>query len=132
METERLKSIVAWIKTTDLAELSFKDGGEGFAFSTAQKAAAAPYYFPGPRLTAVVSQSVGLFHWNQLGKSQPFQEGDKVSAGDVLGLIDGGLKKTVPVAAPCAGLLHKISIEAGAPVQFGQPLFFIEPRDERP
>lgn len=128
MNTEQLKDVMAWIKTTDLVELSFKEGGDGFSFSTSQKAAAAPYYFPGPRLTAVVSQNVGIFHWNVLGKSQPFQEGDSVGSGDVLGLIDGGLKKTAPVAAPVAGILKKISIDAGSPVQFGQPLFFIEPK----
>lgn len=128
MKTEQLKDVMAWIKTTDLVELSFQENGDGFSFATSQKAASAPYYFPGPRLTAVVSQNVGIFHWNKLGKSQAFQEGDSVGSGDALGLIDGGLKKTAPVAAPCAGVLRKISIDEGAPVQFGQPLFFIEPK----
>lgn len=128
MKTEHLRDVIAWIKQTDLVSVRYKRGGEGFTFALPGAPAEVPCYFPGPRLTPVASQWIGVFQWNQPGKARRFSEGDAVAAGDVLGLVDTGLKKTAEVPAPCAGRLSRVLVEAGDSVQFGQPLFFIEPK----
>src|SRR4051812_18583140 len=128
MKKEQLQDIVSWIKSTDLVEVSFKDGKEGFAFATERTAASAPYYFPGPQLCPVTAQCVGIFHWNEAGKAKRLGEGAAVSAGEVLGIVEIGMKKTSPVTATASGRLTRVCVEAGQPVQFGQPLFFIEPK----
>ncbi|MBI2361852.1 MAG: hypothetical protein HYV15_00495 [Elusimicrobia bacterium] len=60
-------------------------------------------------------------------RSPKAQAGDEVSAGTLLGLIDTGLAK-VEVKSPSAGKLLAGAAEDGKPVEFGQPLFFIQPR----
>ena len=128
MKTDELQDVLAWIRGTDLVEVRFKKGAKGFTFATAPAAASLPAYFPGPRLTPVISQWVGLFRAAPAGKAAALKEGGAVAQGEVLGLVDAGLGKTPsPVASPLSGRLSRVLIEDGQAVQFGQPLFFIEP-----
>ncbi len=127
MQTEEIRDIVAWIKTTDLLEVEFKEEGKGFSLS-GPGAAPAPVRFPFHPMVPVTAQTVGIFRPAENGKAPLAAEGKSVEAGDPLGLIETGLGRPVAVTAPCAGLVKKVLIEAGAPAQYGQPLFFIEPR----
>lgn len=127
MDTEEIRAVVAWIRTTDLLEVEFKEGGRGFSLSGAG-APPAPVRFPVRPMVPVTAQTVGIFRSSEAGKARLTEEGKPVGAGDVLGLIETGLGRPVPVASPCAGLIHRVLVESGAPAQYGQPLFFIEPK----
>ena len=128
MKQEDLQKIITWIKGTDLIEVSYKDGKTGFCFATEKTSSSAPHYFPGPQLSPVTAQSVGIFQWNDAGKPRRASEGSTVAAGEVLGIVELGMKKTCPVTATVAGRLRQVCIDAGQSVQYGQPLFFIEPK----
>jgi biotin carboxyl carrier protein len=126
MNTAELNDVIAWIKTTDLVEVSFKEGKQGFSFQTAPQAVSVPYYFSGARLSPVTAEAVGIFQWNDAGKARGKADGASVAAGDLLGVIDLGIGKKQAVKAPVAGKLSKTCVDAGDAVQYGQPLFFIE------
>ena len=122
-----LKDVLSWLKTTDLVEVSYKENGKGFSLGTSE-APPAPIpsaVFPS-RYECVASPAVGLFV-PALGQAKA-EEGREVAEGAQLGLIDGGGKAATPVKAPRAGRVARVMIEAGQAVQYGQPLFLIEPR----
>ena len=128
MKTQDLSAVLEWINKTDLVSVRFKEGAEGFTFALPGQNPEVPCYFPGPKLIPVTSQWIGVFQWNQPGKPRKLHEGDAAAAGELLGVVDTGLKKTAGVTAPCAGRLARVLVDAGDSVQFGQPLFFIEPK----
>lgn len=128
MNTSEFKGVMEWLKTTDLIEISYKENGRGFSLATpeAPPAALPEARFPS-RYSCVAAQSVGVFQPSALGRPRT-EEGREVAQGDVLGLIDTGGKEHPPVHAPCKGLVAKIFVEPGQAVQYGQPLFLIEPK----
>lgn len=127
MNTSELKDVLSWIKSTDLVEVSFKAGGKGFTLATAEAPARVPGAVFPSRYDCAASPAVGIFQSSALGKSK-VEEGISVNAGDVLGLIDGGGKSKTEVKAAASGRVAKVLVEAGSAVQYGQPLFLIEPR----
>ncbi len=128
MKTEELQDVLSWIKTTDLVEVSYKSGEKGFSLSSAQPQAQPSYPAVTSRFTPVVSPAVGLFQWNAPGRARAADEGAEVSEGDVLGLVESAKGKTTPVTAPAPGRVARVMIDAGAAVEYGQPLMFIAAR----
>ncbi len=127
MDARKITDVMAWVKTTDLVEVSFKDGDDGFSFSTTAAPAPAPEAASFPRrFIPVTAGSVGIFQAGELGRARLAEEGRRVAEGDLLGLIDGGGKPEA-VKAPCAGKIAKVLAEAGSGVEYGQPLLIIEP-----
>ncbi|HXS99953.1 MAG TPA: biotin/lipoyl-containing protein [Elusimicrobiota bacterium] len=129
METAQLQAVLKWMKSTDLVEVAFKRGGQGFALSAADAPAPIPGgTMPASRFTPVSSESVGVFQWNEPGKARKAEEGAEVSEGDVLGVIVSGSGAGAPVKAPVAGRVAKCFADAGEAVEYGRPLFLLEPR----
>ncbi|MDD5656398.1 MAG: biotin/lipoyl-binding protein [Elusimicrobia bacterium] len=126
MNTRRLRSITDWIQSTDLAEVGYHDGSTGFDFRTARDHAPAPSAAFSNRYIPICAQAVGLFQPNAPGAPRLGEEGLAVEAGDILGLVETGVGKPHPVQAPCPGRVAKVFIEPGQPVDYGQPLFFLE------
>ncbi len=128
MKTEKLKEILTWIRSTDLVEVSFREGATNFSLATtdAPPAEVAPLVFPA-RFTPVCADAVGVFQWNAPGKARTAEEGKPIAQDGVLGLIETAPGKTTPVKAPCAGSVSRVMVESGDAVQYGQPLFFLEP-----
>ena len=77
----------------------------------------------------VVAELVGFFHELAEPDGGPLRPGLRVRAGRVLGTIDS-LNVPIPVTAPIAGRLVEVLVEDGQPVEYGQPLFLIEPGDD--
>lgn len=128
MKSSEIKEIMDWLKATDLVEVSYKNGGKGFCLATteAPPPALAEARFPS-RYACVTAPSVGLFSPNVLGRGR-VEEGRSVQEGDILGLIDTGGKDHSRVQAPCPATVARILVEAGQAVQYGQPLFLLEPK----
>ncbi len=76
---------------------------------------------------AVGSPEVGVFRAGAKGRSAAAAPGDDVAAGALLGSVDTGTA-VVDVKAPAAGRLVSGAAEDGKAVEYGQPLFFIQPR----
>lgn len=127
MNTESLKDILAWIRTTDLVEVSYEGKAGRFSLASAQGSAPPPP-IAAPRFVPAAAPAVGVFQWNELGKPRQAEEKSNVAEGAVLGVIETTKGKFTPVKSPCAGVLSRILIEAGQAVEYSQPLFFIEPR----
>lgn len=128
MKTEKLQEVLAWLKTTDLVEVKYKQGEDGFSLATAEGAPVPHYPLPASRSQPVTSPAVGLFQWSALGKARRAEEGVEVAEGETLGLVETGKGKSTPVTAPCAGRVARVFIEGGSPAEYGQVLLFLEPR----
>jgi biotin carboxyl carrier protein len=129
MDTKKISAVLDWMKATDLVEVAFKRGGDGFALTTADAPAAiSGGAMPASRFVPVASESVGVFQWAEPGKARRAEEGVDVAAGDVLAVVVSGSWAAAPVKAPCAGRVAKCFADAGEAVEYGRPLFLLEPR----
>ena len=124
MDTRILNEILTWMKTTDLVELAFKRGSEGFEFRTA--AAQSQAAFPASRMVPVASPTVGIFRASRPGSAPQTKEGGSVATGEFLGLVETG-GDTMEIKAGCAGRVVKVLAQDGDPVEYGQPLFLVAP-----
>lgn len=75
---------------------------------------------------AVTSPMVGVVYLRPDPDSSPFiTEGETVTQGQTLLLIEA-MKVYNPIHAPKGGVIKKILVEGGSPVEFGEPLVIIE------
>lgn len=80
----------------------------------------------GPVGIPVTSPMTGIFYASSSPGSPPFaKEGEKVNAGQVVGLIEA-MKVFNEITAAVAGTVTKVVAENGQLVQPGDPLLYIE------
>jgi biotin carboxyl carrier protein len=125
--TQEISEVLSWLKSTDLVEVSYRNGAKGFSLATAEPGAAQNYPVPSNRFTPVCAPAVGVFQWNEPGRARQAEEGAEVADGQRLGLVETGKGKFSEIKSPSNGRLARVMIDGGAPVDFGQPLFFVEP-----
>ncbi|MDR1684033.1 MAG: hypothetical protein LBR90_01040 [Elusimicrobiota bacterium] len=125
MDTKTLAEFITWSKTTDLEEITYNKAGTYVQIKTAQAAAKTGSF--ACRLTPVKAPAVGIYHAGAKGKALNLKEDMPLKEGQTLGYIEMN-KTQKPVLAPKEGALKIISIEDGQSAQYGQPLFFIEPK----
>ncbi len=80
--------------------------------------------------TAVTIEApmVGTFYRASAPDAPPFvHEGDTIKEDQVLCIIEA-MKLMNEIEAKIAGRIVKILVENGQPVEYGQPLFLVEPR----
>ncbi len=76
---------------------------------------------------AITSPMVGTFHRAPAPEAAAFTEvGDVVERGQVHCLIEA-MKMMNEIEAEFRGRIVKIAVENGRPVEYGEPLFLIEP-----
>ena len=126
MDTKLIKEVTNWMKTTDLAEFCYENNGDSIEIKT-QEALPEPAQFA-CSLTAVTAPTVGIYHAADKGQNLTLSEGQTVEQGDLLGVVETVSKKH-KITAPVSGKLRAISAQEGAAVEFGLPLFFIEPQE---
>jgi len=74
----------------------------------------------------VTSPMVGTFYRAASPTGKPFiEEGQRVNEGDTLGIIEA-MKILNQITAEKAGVVTRVLVENGAPVEYGEPLFVIE------
>lgn len=125
MQQTQFKGVLDWMRTTDLVEVSYRAGEDKVSFRLDD---AGPLHspMPGTSLIPVLSPEVGIFHFNDLGKSRKAEKDTEVAEGMVLGIVEtGAARREVP--APARGHLSLVLAEEGKAVEYGQPLFFIRP-----
>lgn len=131
MDASPIKAVADWMKTADLAEVVYRKNGTGFsltalgAYGPAQLSAPT---MPSGRFIPVASDGVGVFQWNEPGKTRKAEEGADIAVGDVIGMIVTGSGAAKPITAARAGRVAKIFIDAGQAVEYGQPLLLLETR----
>lgn len=88
--------------------------------------AAAPEAAPGENLHTVNSPMVGTFYRASSPEAKSFVEvGDEVQEGQAICIIEA-MKIMNEIEADKSGVVKKILVENGQPVEYGQPLFVIE------
>ena len=71
---------------------------------------------------------VGTFYRAPAPDAAPFvAEGDLVKEGQVLCVIEA-MKLMNEIEAKAAGRIARVLVENAQPVEYGQPLFLVEPR----
>lgn len=79
-------------------------------------------------LVAIEAPMVGTFYRAPAPDAAPFAAiGDMVREGQVLCIIEA-MKLMNEIEAKSAGRIARILVENGQPVEYGQPLFLLEPR----
>lgn len=123
MDMHTVGEVTKWIKETDLAEVVYRKNGQGFEVRTEDAPLKAA--LPACSYAPVASPAVGIYRSSDAGKTRKFGEGTLVQPGDDMGYVEV-LAEKKPVTAAVKGYIRIIAVEDGKPVQYGQPLFFLE------
>ena len=141
------KQVVDLAMAHDLAELEVESGGLRVRVVrrhaptpvTATQAAAAPAALPQAEgieraakaasgTVTIEAPMVGTFYRSTSPEAPPFvSEGDTIKEGQALCIIEA-MKLMNEIESKLAGRIVKILVENAQPVEFGQPLFLVEPR----
>ena len=90
-------------------------------------AAGAAVEEPRTTLLAVEAPMVGTFYRAPSPEAPPYvREGDKVKKGQTVCIIEA-MKLMNEIESKVAGRVAKVLVENAQPVEFGQPLFLVEP-----
>jgi len=83
---------------------------------------------PAGRRVVIKSPMVGTFYRAPAPDAPPFVEvGQEVDVGQVICIVEA-MKLMNEIKGEVAGRMLEILAESGDPIEFGQPLFVIEPR----
>lgn len=143
MELEDLKSLIELLKETDITELLVeKDGTKvkirrekifsGVEIAPHKTSALQENFIKETeeetqRVITITSPIVGTFYRSPNPDAPPFVEaGVKIKKGQVLCIIEA-MKLMNEIESDADGILVKVLVENGQPVEYGEPLFLIEP-----
>jgi acetyl-CoA carboxylase biotin carboxyl carrier protein len=139
MDFTHLKELLAYVKTTDLYEVAWEQGDdavtirrEAFPRSMGRSRGVAVVAGEKPLESAketpvIRSTMVGTFFRSDSSDRPPFVvEGTVVAAGQSVGAIEA-MKIMKDVVAPMSCKIVKTLVANGHAVEYGQPLFEVEP-----
>jgi acetyl-CoA carboxylase biotin carboxyl carrier protein len=142
---EKIKELLKSLESTSVEEIELEAEGfklkakfkrEGGALKSVEKESSleSPQPVeekveePQKNYFVVESPMVGTFYRAPSPGAEPFvKEGDYVEKGQTLCIIEA-LKVMNEIESEVSGVVKKILVENGQPVEYGQPLFYIEPR----
>ena len=148
MDLRKLKKLIDLVEESGISELELTEGEEKVRISRALMPSSAPVmqYMQAPQAVShaapvptaaapvvaevegqsVKSPMVGTFYRSSSPDSKPFVDvGTKVAVGDTLCIIEA-MKLLNEIESDVAGVVTKILLESGQPVEYGEPLFIIE------
>ena len=151
MDLRKLKKLIDLVEESGIAEIEVTEGEDKVRVTRTYAAPAATYAAPAPTYaapaaaapvaTAVASEAaapvvaaanalkspmVGTFYRSASPTSAAFvEEGQTVKVGDTLCIIEA-MKLMNEIEADRTGVVKKILISDGQPVEYGEPLFIIE------
>lgn len=147
MDIRKVKKLIEMLEASEIDEIEIQEGEESVRISRSRAAPPAPAVVrnmepprppaeapaPAPELADAVEPEenivkapmVGIFYESQApGKPSFVELGQTVKEGDVLCIIEA-MKIMNQVEAERGGVISKIMVENGEPVEYGQPLFII-------
>lgn len=145
MDLRKLKKLIDLVEESGISELELTEGEEKVRISRALMHSAAPvaqyvapqaaHATPVPIAAAPViaeveghivkSPMVGTFYRSSSPDAKAFIDvGSKVTVGDTLCIIEA-MKLLNEIDCDFAGVIKKILVENGQPVEYGEPLFVI-------
>ena len=146
MELDEIKNLIELLQDSDITELQiekedsklkikrekFMTSFEPAVTVTRPSAAAAPaeekaVVIEDPKLITINSPIVGIFYSSQSPESPAFVSvGSRVTKGQVLCIVEA-MKLMNEIESDVDGTISKILIENGQPVEYGEPLFLVDP-----
>jgi acetyl-CoA carboxylase biotin carboxyl carrier protein len=144
MELEDLRELIELLRDTDITELQVEK--EGTKVKIKREKVLASLEMPmhksaaalrekisaeteeeTQRLVTITSPIVGSFYRSPSPEALPFVEaGTRVNKGQVLCIVEA-MKLMNEIESDVDGIVVKILVENGQPVEYGEPLFLIEP-----
>jgi acetyl-CoA carboxylase biotin carboxyl carrier protein len=145
MAIEIAQRLIEALKDSDVTEMTLEKGEFKLVFrkdeahiAQAQHTAAAPAIppagdkkpgLPEKKLIEIKSTMVGTFHVSTSPDRPPLViEGDHVMPGQKVGVIEA-VKVMKDVISAVQGKVMKVLVPNDHPVEYGQPLFLIDPFD---
>jgi len=142
MDLDKIQELLKLMKSHGLEEIEIEDNdyrvrlkkeSQGVAVTAPQiTAAPAPAagnappvdeFAESPDHFIITSPIVGSFYRSPSPDAEPFVEvGDPIDAGKVVCIVEA-MKVMNEVKAENPGVIEKVFIEGGKPVEYGQPLF---------
>ncbi len=142
MELDEIKKLMELLKDSDISELQIEREGvklkikrERFLSSfevTPPSQPSAPAETKNEigethTHTTITSPIVGIFHRSPSPESPPYVEvGTHVTKGQVLCIVEA-MKLMNEIESDIDGVVGNILVQNGQPVEYGEPLFIIEP-----
>jgi acetyl-CoA carboxylase biotin carboxyl carrier protein len=149
MDLRKLKKLIDLVEESGISELELTEGEEKVRISRALMHSSAPmtHYVSAPQQHAsaapaasapaapvvpaveegqiVKSPMVGTFYRASSPDAKAFVDvGSSISAGDTVCIIEA-MKLLNEIESEYAGVVKKIFVENGQPVEYGEPLFLI-------
>jgi acetyl-CoA carboxylase biotin carboxyl carrier protein len=153
MDLRKLKKLIDLVEESGISELELTEGEEKVRISRALMHPAAPtgQYMPAHYVNAPAAQAasapptpvtsepaaavveghivkspmVGTFYRSSSPDAKPFADvGSKVAVGETICIIEA-MKLLNEIESDFAGVIKKILVENGQPVEYGEPLFVI-------
>lgn len=141
MEIDDLKELLSLLKDTDVAEIQIEKDGTKVkirrqlpspsiemhhkSLPAVEKSAEAEEETQ--RLVTITSPIVGTFYRSPSPDAPPFADnGTKVKKGQVICIIEA-MKLMNEIESETDGVVVRALVENGQPVEYGEPLFLIEP-----
>jgi oxaloacetate decarboxylase (Na+ extruding) subunit alpha len=142
-EAARVRELIDMVQASDVSEVTIEDQGVKITVRKQEERGVAPFVAgavpsavaeaPAPAtpsvstLIKVESPMVGTFYRAPSPNAEPFvEEGDLVEVGQTLCILEA-MKLFNEFKSEQAGTLRTILVKNGEPVEFGQPLFELEP-----
>ena len=145
MELDDIKNLIELLQNSDITELQIEKEGSKLRIKREKflsafepsgpvtRAAAAPVEqraesaVEEQKLITINSPIVGIYYSAQSPESPPFVTvGTRVSKGQVLCIVEA-MKLMNEIESDADGVITKILIENGQPVEYGEPLFLVDP-----
>jgi acetyl-CoA carboxylase biotin carboxyl carrier protein len=152
MNLRELKELIELVQSSQVVELEIEKSGVRVKIKKAQPAQAAFQSYPGPApepggdrggahqdlvrqqalkdqpgMVTVKAPVVGTFYGSPAPDAPPYVEvGSPVKKGQILCIIEA-MKLMNEIESECDGKISVILVENGQSVEYGQPLFLIEP-----
>ena len=142
MELEDLRELISLLKDTDITELQIEKDGTKVKIRRQTLLSPIEVQTKIPvspekameetgeemqRLMTITSPIVGTFYRSPSPEAPPFVEnGARVKKGQVLCIIEA-MKLMNEIESEVEGIVMRNLVENGQPVEYGEPLFLIEP-----
>ena len=139
MEIDNLKKLIELMKDSDVTELQLEKEGEKVRIKREKFLTSVEIPRPSApgspeaseedtqRLVTVTAPLVGTFYRAPSPDSPSFVEvGDRVSKGQVICIVEA-MKLMNEIESEADGVIVKALVDNAQPVEYGEPLFLIEP-----
>ncbi len=147
MDAQEIRTLIEIFERSTLTELTLERGGERLVLK--REGARTSASVGGPLLAqplpqntpaavppsaavpsndyVITSPLVGTFYRRPAPTEEPYVEaGDRIEKGDTVCIVEA-MKVMNEIKAERAGIVEKILVEDGKPVEYGQPLMVIHP-----